>query len=217
MTRVEIDWLYPTVHVRVQVLGNLLPTQSCLVSYSFCANLLHSLIMWLTVSSLSPHSLHLLFCCVLSIPALIWLVFMALFCASIRRDSVSLLKFPFLSHFQVFSCETVETFKNFFYDNAWPHIMTMLGSHAAETHWLGILDFTLSTIFFWSLTLWLSFFYTTLFDTKKTFHSKEKVRTVFKDFFTSKLLEFYQIGINSLVNWWQKCGDIQGSYSDWLK
>ena len=41
-----------------------LPTHSCLVLYSFCANLLHSLIMWLIVSSLSPHSLHLLFCCV---------------------------------------------------------------------------------------------------------------------------------------------------------
>ena len=46
------------------------PTQSYLVSYSFCANLLHSLIMWLIVSSLSPHSLHLLFRCVLSIFAL---------------------------------------------------------------------------------------------------------------------------------------------------
>ena len=31
---------------------------SRLVLYSFCANLLHSLIMWLIVSSLSPHSLH---------------------------------------------------------------------------------------------------------------------------------------------------------------
>ena len=51
-----------------------LPTQSCLSLYSFCANLLHSLIMWLIVSSLSPHSLHLLFCCVLSILSLIWLV-----------------------------------------------------------------------------------------------------------------------------------------------
>ena len=30
---------------------------------------------------------------------------MALFCASIRSDSVSLLKFPFLSHVQAFSCE----------------------------------------------------------------------------------------------------------------
>ena len=39
-----------------------LSTQSCLALYSFCANLLHSLIMWLIVSSLSPHSLHLLFC-----------------------------------------------------------------------------------------------------------------------------------------------------------
>ena len=40
------------------------PTQSCLALYSFCANLLHSLITWLIVSSLSPHSDHLLFCCV---------------------------------------------------------------------------------------------------------------------------------------------------------
>ena len=79
-----------------------LRTQSCLALYSFCANLMHSLIMWLIVSSLSPHSLHLLFCCVLSILALIWLVLMALSCAAIRRDSVSLLKFPFLSQVQVF-------------------------------------------------------------------------------------------------------------------
>ena len=48
-----------------------LPSQSCLVLYSFCANLLHSLIMWLIVSSLSPHNLHLLFCCVFSILVLI--------------------------------------------------------------------------------------------------------------------------------------------------
>ena len=30
---------------------------------------------------------------------------MALFCVAIRRDSVSLLKFPFLTHVQVFLCE----------------------------------------------------------------------------------------------------------------
>ena len=30
---------------------------------------------------------------------------MALSCAAIRRDSVSLLRFPFLNHIQVFSCE----------------------------------------------------------------------------------------------------------------
>ena len=30
---------------------------SCLVLYAFCANLLHSLIMWLIVSSLLPHNL----------------------------------------------------------------------------------------------------------------------------------------------------------------
>ena len=82
-----------------------LPTQSCLALYSLCANLLHSLIIWLMVSSLSPHSLHLLFCWVLSILALIWLVLMALSCAAIRRDSVSLLKFLFLSQVQVLSCK----------------------------------------------------------------------------------------------------------------
>ena len=82
-----------------------LPIQSCLVLYSFCANLLYSLIMLLVVSSLSLHSLHFLFCCVLSILALIWLVLMVLFYAAIRRDSVSILRFPFLRHVQIFSCE----------------------------------------------------------------------------------------------------------------
>ena len=38
----------------------ILPTQSCLVLYSFCINLQHSL-MWLMVWSLSPHDLNLLF------------------------------------------------------------------------------------------------------------------------------------------------------------
>ena len=43
------------------------PTQSCLVLYSFCANLLHSLIMWLIVPFQSPHNLHKRFSNVLSI------------------------------------------------------------------------------------------------------------------------------------------------------
>ena len=50
-----------------------LPTQSYLFLFSFCVNLLHSLIMWLMVSYLSPHNLHLLFCFVLSLLPLIWL------------------------------------------------------------------------------------------------------------------------------------------------
>ena len=57
------------------------------------------------VSSLSPDNLHLLFCCVLSLFALIWFVLMALYCAAIRRDSVSLLRFPFFHHVRVFSWE----------------------------------------------------------------------------------------------------------------
>ena len=81
-----------------------LPTQSCLVLYCFCPNLLQ-LLTWLIVSSLSPHNLHMLFCCVLSILASIWLVLMALLCAANRRDLVSLKRFPFLSHVYVFSCE----------------------------------------------------------------------------------------------------------------
>ena len=82
-----------------------LPTPSCLAVYFFCANLLHSLIMWLIISSLWPHSLHLLFFLVLSILALIWLVLMALFWAAIRRDSASLLKFSFFSPLHVLSRE----------------------------------------------------------------------------------------------------------------
>ena len=82
-----------------------LPTQSCLVLYSFCDDLLHLLVMWLIVSSLLPQNLHLLFCCVLSIPPLIWLVLMALFCTAIRRDSVYLLRFSFLGCVHIFSCE----------------------------------------------------------------------------------------------------------------
>ena len=56
-------------------------------------------------SSLFPHNLHLLFCCVLSIPTLIRLVLMALFCAAIRRDSVTLSRFPFFSPVHILSCE----------------------------------------------------------------------------------------------------------------
>ena len=54
---------------------------------------------------LLPHSQHLLFCCVLSILDLIWLILMALFCVAIRIDSVSLLRFPFLNQIHVFLCE----------------------------------------------------------------------------------------------------------------
>ena len=90
-----------------------LPTQPFIVLYSFCANLLHSPIMWLIVLSLSPHNFHLQFCCVLCFLALIWLVRMALLYTAIRRDPVYLSWFPFLSRIHVFSCEMslVRSFK----------------------------------------------------------------------------------------------------------
>ena len=43
------------------------PTLLSLVLYSFCANLLHSVIMSLIISSLSLHKLHLVFCWILFI------------------------------------------------------------------------------------------------------------------------------------------------------
>ena len=43
---------------------NTLPTRSRILLYSFCASLLHSLTIWLIVSSLSLHKLHLIFFCV---------------------------------------------------------------------------------------------------------------------------------------------------------
>ena len=46
--------------------------QSCLLLYSLCTKLLHSLVMWLIVSSLSPHNLNLIFCCVWSIFLIIY-------------------------------------------------------------------------------------------------------------------------------------------------
>ena len=46
-------------------------TQLCLDLHSFCPSLLHSLMMWLIVLSLSLHNQHLLFCCKLLIFALI--------------------------------------------------------------------------------------------------------------------------------------------------
>ena len=55
-----------------------LPTQSCLVLYYLCTNLQHSLI-WLIVSTLFPHNLYLLFCCILSLLALsLWRCFVPL-------------------------------------------------------------------------------------------------------------------------------------------
>ena len=79
-----------------------LPTQSCLVLY-FCANFLHSLIMGLIVSSLSPHNKHLLFCSVLSILALIWCCFVLLF-GEIQLLSLGFLFFATSTFFRARCC-----------------------------------------------------------------------------------------------------------------
>lgn len=75
--------------------------QSCLSLYSFWTNLLHSLMLFI-VLSLCPQNLHLLFSYALFILALMWLVLITLFCASISKDSIPLFMCPFLSHIHVF-------------------------------------------------------------------------------------------------------------------
>ena len=74
------------------------PNQSWHLLYSFWANLLHSLNLWLTLSPASPHILHLMFSWVLSIFAFMLLILIAYSCAVIIKASVVLFKHPFLSH-----------------------------------------------------------------------------------------------------------------------
>ena len=80
-----------------------LPIQLCLVLSSFCANF--ATFTYYAIDGfnlLSSYSLHLLFCCVLIYSRFDMIDFLwALFCAAIRTDSISLIKFPFLSHVQV--------------------------------------------------------------------------------------------------------------------
>ena len=71
-----------------------LPLMSSIKLYG--ANLLHSLIMGLIVLSLSPHDLHLLFCCVLSVLALI--SFLHLLLSSLILYNLPFLYLHFLHH-----------------------------------------------------------------------------------------------------------------------
>ena len=73
-----------------------LPSQSCLVLYSSCANLLHSLIMLLIVTSLLSHNLHLFFCCVYSCFHIVGPYGVILCCK--KRFSFSLNVFLFKPH-----------------------------------------------------------------------------------------------------------------------
>ena len=65
----------------------------------FCANLLYSLMRLIILSN---HHIIYIYCFVASC---FDIVLMVLFCAAIRRDSVSLLSYPFLSHVQIFLCK----------------------------------------------------------------------------------------------------------------
>ena len=52
------------------------------------------------------------------------------------------------------------------------------------------------------------------FLSNKTFRSNAEVESFFKDFLASKPKDFYQRGINDLVDRWQRCMAVQGSYFD---
>ena len=85
-----------------------LPTRSCLLLYSFCANSLHSLIMWLIISSLSLHRLHLLFFFLVGGASGLFLLwhspYSVILSINLKRFSFSL-KISFLNHVQIFSFE----------------------------------------------------------------------------------------------------------------
>ena len=117
--------------------------------------------MWLMVSSLSPHCLHLLFVCVLSILTLIWMVIMALFCAAIRKDSVSLLKFPFLSHVQILSCEMlfISRLKRpwiyYYYYYYYYYYCTLLRVFDTNVIWWSFTGVWVTDCYFYSLRVFL--------------------------------------------------------------
>ena len=98
--------------ILVQLPVDPLPLPLSLVMYSFSVNVQHSLIIWLIVSSLSPHNLNLLFYHVFYILSFIYLVLMVLFCAAaIRRESLPFAIFPIFSHVQILTCEISLVFR----------------------------------------------------------------------------------------------------------
>ena len=65
-----------------------------------------------------------------------------------------------------------------------------------------------------SLTDYHLFKHLAAFLSNKTFRSNAEVESFFKDFLASKPKDFYQRGINDLVDRWQRCMAVQGSYFD---
>ena len=76
------------------------PTHSCLLLHSFCASLLHLLIIWLTVSFLSPYSLHLHNSPWISFPTHSCLLLHS-FCASLLHLLIIWLTVSFLSPYSL--------------------------------------------------------------------------------------------------------------------
>ena len=90
-----------------------LSTQSCVVLYSFSANLLHLVTIWLIVSSLSPHNLHLL------VIIIIIIIFVLIALTEVRF-------LVLLIHWILFfiSCRRISSFSFFvFLRSAWHQVL----------------------------------------------------------------------------------------------
>ena len=80
-----------------------LATWLCLSRYSVCAIFGHSARMCITVSLAPPHTLHLSLAAVLKMCFAIALVWTACSCAAHRKPSLSMVRFPLVSHWNVAS------------------------------------------------------------------------------------------------------------------
>ena len=97
---------------------------------------------------------------------------------------------------------------------SWQFSVTCCQDDIAEAHWIEIWDFATSAIYFWSLTHQLTF----LFQAFEHIFMRENIPFQRRSRnYISCYQYFYHMGINNLVNWWQKCIDVQGSYFEWLK
>ena len=95
IVKIQFFAKFPVDHLAHPVMSSLILFQCKFAAFAY----------YVIDQSLSPHNQHLLFCCILSFLALIRLVLMVLFSAIIKRDSVSLFRFPYLSHVHVSSHE----------------------------------------------------------------------------------------------------------------
>ena len=99
-------------------------------------------------------------------------------------------------------------------DNAWPHVARMTLQKFTNlryetfphTHFF-LIDHSPTHFFLGIQTLFYA----------KNIPFQRRTRNCINWFLGIKTIRVFCIGINKIVNWWQKCIVVQGSYFDWLK